>query len=41
MLQLANRFSAVIMGIIKAVYQIAQPGNKDGTFYQSVQFWGL
>ncbi|KAF9880066.1 hypothetical protein CkaCkLH20_02020 [Colletotrichum karsti] len=34
-------YFAVIMGIIKAVYQIAQPGNKDGTFYQSVQFWGF
>ncbi|CAI0643224.1 unnamed protein product [Colletotrichum noveboracense] len=34
-------YFAVVMGIIKAVYQIAQPGNKDGTFYQSVQFWGF
>ncbi|WQF80705.1 hypothetical protein CDEST_05719 [Colletotrichum destructivum] len=34
-------YLAVIMGIIKAVYQIAQPGNKDGTFRQSIQFWGF
>ncbi|GKT85827.1 integral membrane protein [Colletotrichum tofieldiae] len=27
-------YLAVIMGIIKAVYQIAQPGNRDGTFLQ-------
>ncbi|KAK1705614.1 uncharacterized protein BDZ83DRAFT_207578 [Colletotrichum acutatum] len=34
-------YLAVIMGIIKAIYQIAQPGSKDGTFYQSIQFWGF
>nr|XP_036579392.1 uncharacterized protein CTRU02_10638 [Colletotrichum truncatum]KAF6786939.1 integral membrane protein [Colletotrichum truncatum] len=34
-------YFAVIMGIIKTVYQIAQPSSKDGTFYQSIQFWGF
>ncbi|WYZ44851.1 hypothetical protein EsH8_VIII_000167 [Colletotrichum jinshuiense] len=34
-------YLAVIMGIIKAVYQIGQTSNKDGTFYQSIQFWGF
>ncbi|KZL72539.1 integral membrane protein [Colletotrichum incanum] len=34
-------YLAVIMGIVKAVYQIAQPGNRDGTFHQSIQFWGF
>ncbi|KAK1978452.1 hypothetical protein LZ30DRAFT_784144 [Colletotrichum cereale] len=34
-------YFAVIMGIIKSFFQIAQPGNKDSTFLQSIQFWGF
>ncbi|KAK2026376.1 hypothetical protein LX32DRAFT_665358 [Colletotrichum zoysiae] len=34
-------YLAVIMGIVKAFFQIAQPGNKDSTFLQSIQFWGF
>ncbi|TDZ20098.1 hypothetical protein Cob_v007164 [Colletotrichum orbiculare MAFF 240422] len=34
-------YFAVAMGVIKAFYQIAQPSSKDGTFYQSIQFWGF
>lgn len=29
------------MGIVKAVYQIAFSREKDKTFNQSIQFWGL
>ncbi|KAK1590272.1 uncharacterized protein LY79DRAFT_607632 [Colletotrichum navitas] len=34
-------YIAVIMGIVKAFFQIAQPDNKDSTFLQSIQFWGF
>ncbi|EFQ33948.1 hypothetical protein CGRA01v4_12429 [Colletotrichum graminicola] len=34
-------YLAVIMGIVKAFFQIAQPNNKDSTFLQSIQFWGF
>ncbi|KAK2015888.1 hypothetical protein LZ32DRAFT_601821 [Colletotrichum eremochloae] len=34
-------YLAVIMGIVKSFFQIAQPGNKDSTFLQSIQFWGF
>lgn len=37
----ANDISAVAMGIVKAIYQIAYGSNPDKTFEQSVQFWGL
>lgn len=33
--------SAVAMGIVKAVFQIAFAREPDKTFNQSVQFWGL
>lgn len=33
--------SAVAMGVVKAVYQIAFGKQSDKTFRQSVQFWGL
>ena len=29
------------MGIVKAIYQIAFSREKDKTFTQSIQFWGL
>ncbi|KAK1990895.1 hypothetical protein LX36DRAFT_663814 [Colletotrichum falcatum] len=34
-------YLAVIMGIVKSFFQIAQPGNRDSTFLQSIQFWGF
>ncbi|KAL2266771.1 hypothetical protein VTJ83DRAFT_6123 [Remersonia thermophila] len=34
-------YIAVALGIVKAVYQIAFSGEKDRTFYQSIQFWGF
>jgi hypothetical protein len=38
----ANRFfSAVVMGIVKSIYQIAFGAQPDKTFNQSIQFWGL
>jgi hypothetical protein len=33
--------SAVVMGALKAVWQIAFSWDKDKTFTQGVQFWGL
>lgn len=33
--------SAVAMGIVKAVYQIAFATEPDKTFRQSITFWGL
>ncbi|TPX15261.1 uncharacterized protein E0L32_004538 [Thyridium curvatum] len=33
--------SAVVMGILKAIYQIAFGSDKDKTFHQWVQFWGF
>ncbi|KAL1837291.1 hypothetical protein VTJ49DRAFT_4057 [Mycothermus thermophilus] len=34
-------YIAVSLGIVKAVYQIAFSGERDRTFYQSIQFWGF
>ncbi|KAK3305934.1 uncharacterized protein B0T15DRAFT_435256 [Chaetomium strumarium] len=34
-------YFAVVMGIVKAVYQIAYAKEADKTFRQSVQFWGF
>lgn len=38
---LTTLLSAVAMGIVKSIYQIAFGKEKDKSFHQSIQFWGL